>query len=188
MPATVRSMLTIHLSYTRLLHEVCEQLHLAVPHFVAASNSDGQFVSSMDLQIPRTETVTETVRCESTPFPTYAAAEQDVVRRALRRLKDECDLQVQDVNYEDSVVYKSLYDHQLTDYALLFSQFNNLTREYNILKECYLTTLAQKNEYINERVMLRQAIGECHDALNRLTVEPPPTTANPSDAMSNQPA
>ncbi|XP_020113691.1 uncharacterized protein LOC109727892 isoform X3 [Ananas comosus] len=108
MPATVRSMLTIHLSYTRLLHEVCEQLHLAVPHFVAASNSDGQFVSSMDLQIPRTETVTETVRCESTPFPTYAAAEQDVVRRALRRLKDECDLQVQDVNYEDSVVYKSL--------------------------------------------------------------------------------
>lgn len=49
-----------------------------------------------------------------------------------------------------------------------------------------MTTLAQKNEYINERVMLRQAIGECHAAVNRLTVEPPPATANPSEAMSNQ--
>lgn len=110
-PFAVQAMPTINLSYSKLLHEVYEQLQLEVPQSAVSSNSDGQFVSSMDLQIPRNETVVETVRCESAPFPTYAAAEQDAARRALRRLKDECNLQVKDVNYEDSVIYKNLYDH-----------------------------------------------------------------------------
>nr|CAD1844336.1 unnamed protein product [Ananas comosus var. bracteatus] len=177
---------TIHLSYARLLREVYEQLQLEVPQCVVSTDSDGQFVASIDLQIPRSETVVETVRCESAHFPTYAAAEQDTARRALKRLEDECDLQVKDINYEDSVIYKNMYDHQTTDYAVLFAQYNNLTREHNILKECYITTLAQKNEYINERIRLRQAIGECYAAVNRLTVEPPPAPADPFEAMSNQ--
>lgn len=74
----------------------------------------------------------------------------------------------------------------MTDYAVLFAQYNNLTREYNIVKECYVTALSQKHEYITERVMLRQAIRECHATINRLIIEPPPAQANPSDAMSNQ--
>lgn len=153
---------------------------------MVSSTADGQFVGSMDLQLPLNVTAPETVRCDGVPFPTRGAAEQDVARRALKKLHEECDVQVKDVNYEDSVIYKNLYEHQLAEYTLLFTQFTNVTREYNVLKDCYIATLAQKNEYASERVMLRHAIGECHSAVNQLIVEPAPAVLNPSEAVSTQ--
>lgn len=90
----------------------------------------------IDLQIPQSKTVVETVQCAIAQFPTSARAEQDAARIALKRLKDECDLHIKDINYDDSAFYKNLYDHQITGYAILFAQYSNLSREYNFLKEC----------------------------------------------------
>lgn len=125
--------------------------------------------------------------CVYCVLPTLLLSKIHTALLALKRLKDECDSQLKEINYEDSIIFKNLYDHQTTDYDVLFAQYNNLTQEYNNLKECYTITLAQKNEYINERIrLLHQAIGECYTVVNRITIEPPPSPTDPSEAMSNQ--
>nr|CAD1825749.1 unnamed protein product [Ananas comosus var. bracteatus] len=187
-----REMTTINVSYIRLLSEVYEQLHLDVPQIVVDVDDEGKFVGRVDLQILRSETVIQTVHCTSSQFPTSVGAQQDVARLALNRIKDECDLQIKDANYDDSVLYKTLYDHKCTDYTVvttqLSTQLSNLSREYDFLKECFVSTVEQKNVYVNDQIQLRRAVGECYDIVNRITaLTPPPVPeTNPSKAMSNQ--
>nr|CAD1818707.1 unnamed protein product [Ananas comosus var. bracteatus] len=88
-------------------------------------------------------------------------------------VRDECDLKLKDINYDDSLFYKNLYDHQTTNYVILSAQYGNLSWEYNLLKD----------EYVDDRIKLRNAIVEC---VNRLPAELPAPTADRSDAMSNQ--
>nr|CAD1834637.1 unnamed protein product [Ananas comosus var. bracteatus] len=164
-------MATIHFSYVMMLGEVYEQLGLGVPQIVVTPDTEGKFIGYVDLQIPRSETVVQTVRCSSSQFPTATGAEQDAARLAMKRLKEECDLQFKDINYDDSLLYKNLYDHQTTNCAVLTTQYSNLSREHSFLKECHVSTVAQKNEYVNERIKLRNAIGECYAVVNRITVE-----------------
>nr|CAD1823057.1 unnamed protein product [Ananas comosus var. bracteatus] len=184
MELTVGVMTTINVSYVRLLSEIYEQLQLDVPQIVVNVDAEGKFVGYMDLQIPQSEIVVETVRCSSSQFPTSAGAEQDTARLALKRLKDECDLQIKDINYDDSLLYKNLYKHQTIDYAVVSAQLSNLSREYNFLKECYISTVAQ--EYVNERIQLRRAVEECYAIVNRIIVVTPAPETDPSEAMSNQ--
>lgn len=73
----------------------------------------------IDLQIFWSKIVVEMVQCASAHFPTPARVEQDAAHIALKRLKDECDLHIQDINYDDFVFYKNLYDHQIIGYAIL---------------------------------------------------------------------
>nr|CAD1834940.1 unnamed protein product [Ananas comosus var. bracteatus] len=124
-------------------------------------------------RFPRSEIVVQTVRCSSSQFPTSAGASRMLQRLALRRIRDECDLKLKDINYDDSLFYKNLYDHQTTNYAILSAQYGNLSWEYNLLKD----------EYVDDRIKLRNAIVEC---VNRLPAEQPAPAADPSDAMSNQ--
>lgn len=160
---------TIHFSYVRMLSEVYEQLSLGVPQIVVTSDTEGKIVAYVDLQIPRTETIIQAVRCSSSQFPTAAAAEQDAARLAMKRLMEECDLQYKDMNYNDSLLYKNLYGHQTTDCGVISAQYSNLSKEHSFLKECYITTVAQKNEFVNERINLRNATGECYAMVNIIT-------------------
>lgn len=72
-----------------------------------------------------------------------------------------------------SLIYENLYDHLATEYAVLFAQYDNLVLEYNFVKDCYVTTLVQINEFVTERVQIRCAIEECHAVINRLVPVPP---------------
>lgn len=110
----------------------------------------------MDLQILWSETVVQTVRCSGSQFPTSIGAQQDVARLALKRIKEECDLHIKDANYDDSVLYKTLYEHKFTDYIVvttqLSSQLSDLSREYDFLKGCFVSTVEQKNVYVNDQI------------------------------------
>lgn len=104
----------------------------------------------------------------------------------MKRLKEECDLQFKNIIMMTPSYTKNLYDHQTTNYAILSTQYSNLSREHSFLKKCYVSTLAQKNEYVNERIKLRNAIRECYVVLNRITAELSTVETDPSEAMSNQ--
>lgn len=79
---------------------------------------------------------------------------------------EELGLQVKDVNYDDSVFYQNLYNHLSTEYAVLFAQYNNLLRAFNFVKDCYVATLAQINDFVTERIQICRAIEECHAVIN----------------------
>nr|CAD1829959.1 unnamed protein product [Ananas comosus var. bracteatus] len=115
---------------------------------------------------------------------TSAAAEHDVARVAIKRMVGEYDMQVKDVNYDDSIFYKNLYNHLTTKFAILFAHYTNLLQEYNFVKDCYVTTLAQINEFVTERVQIRCAIEECYAVINRLVPLPPIAETDSSDGTS----
>nr|CAD1823815.1 unnamed protein product [Ananas comosus var. bracteatus] len=143
-----------------MLGEVYEQLDLGVPQIVVAPNTEGKFVGYIDLQIPHNGIVIQTVRCSSSSSHCYWLTER--LRVCYERLKEECDFQFMDINYDDSLLYKT----------------------YTTTKQP--TVLRQKNEYVNERIQLRNAIGDCYATVNRITVGLPTGAADSSEAMPNQ--
>nr|CAD1835561.1 unnamed protein product [Ananas comosus var. bracteatus] len=161
---TVVSMSTVQLSYTRLLREVYEQLQL---------------------EIPCSEFVAEIIRRWGAQSLMSLGAEQDTTHITIKRLTNEYDLHIKNVNYDNSIFYKSLHDHLTMEYAVLFAQCTNLAQESDFLKECYISTIAQKNKFVIERVKIHHAIEECYAIVNHLDVVPSAIAANESDARSN---
>lgn len=51
--------------------------------------------------------------------------EQDVARLVIKRLVEELDLQVKDVNYNNHLFYKGLYDHLTTEHAMVIASIIN---------------------------------------------------------------
>nr|CAD1820629.1 unnamed protein product [Ananas comosus var. bracteatus] len=144
-------MSTVQLSYLRLFREICEKLHMETSQCVVAPAAEGTYLAYIDLPIERNESIIEIVRCWGLQSSTSAEAEHDAARVATKRMVEELDLQVRDVNFDDSIFYKNLYNHLATKYAMLFAQYMNLVREYNFVKDCYVATLAQINEFVIEQ-------------------------------------
>nr|CAD1839589.1 unnamed protein product [Ananas comosus var. bracteatus] len=44
------------------------------------------------------------------------------------------DLQLKDINYDESIFHQNLYNELSTNHAVLFACYNNLLKEYNFLK------------------------------------------------------
>nr|CAD1826018.1 unnamed protein product [Ananas comosus var. bracteatus] len=114
---------------------------------------------------------------------TSAASEQDAAYLVIKRMVEEFDLQVRDVN-DDSIFYKNLYNHLATEHAVLFAHYNSSVQEYNFVKNCYVTTLAKVNEFVTEWVQIGRAIEECHGVINRLIPVPPITETDATDNTS----
>ncbi len=87
---------------------------MAMLQYMLSTDTEGHFLAYMDIHVPRGESVVEAVRCWSTQSATSISAEQGVARSTIKRLVEEFDLQVKDVNYDDSLFYKNLYDHLST--------------------------------------------------------------------------
>nr|CAD1838511.1 unnamed protein product [Ananas comosus var. bracteatus] len=174
----------VHIFYVRLLHEICEQLQVEVPQFVVSVDAEGKFLAYADVSIQRSGTIVESTRCWSAQSSTSAAAEQDAARLAVKKLVDELDLDVTDANYDRYLLYKGLYDHVTIENVVVVAQYNKLMQDYNLLRDCYVSTVIQKNEYVDDRIKIRRAINECHAVVNRLGPIDPDTESAASGALS----
>nr|CAD1824991.1 unnamed protein product [Ananas comosus var. bracteatus] len=52
----------------------------------------------------------------------------------IKRIVEEFDLQLKDINYDESIFHQNLYNELSTNHAVLFACYNNLLKEYNFLK------------------------------------------------------
>nr|CAD1836485.1 unnamed protein product [Ananas comosus var. bracteatus] len=111
-------------------------------------------------------------------------AKEDAARVAIQRMKDELGLQIKDTNYDDFILYKSLYDNVTVQNSDLLAQFTNLKREHNLLKDCYATAVSEKVDAITEQVKMHREINDCHETINCLRADRAATATGPSEAGS----
>ncbi len=180
-------MTTILISFVRLLRDVCEQVHMDVPPCVVSTDTEGKFVAYIDIHITRNDSIVELIRCWSGPSSTAGAAEEEASHNTVKRLTQELDLHVRDVNYDDALFYKSMNDQLTLNLSNLANHYNKLVWDYNFLKDCYVSTAAQKNELTTDRLKIPQAIEECNAVINghpSLPLVEPPTVPSPVCAPS----
>ncbi len=158
---------------------------MAIPDCVVSVDTDGKYIAYIDIHVSRSNSIVEIMRCWSVPAGTSDAAEEDASRNAVRRLVQELDLNVRDVNYDDALFYKSMNDQLTLNLSTLASQYNKLVWDYKFLKECYVSAVSQKNELIADRLKIQQALEECNVVINGQPSAPPvetPTVASPLPA------
>ncbi len=175
-------MTTVLIPFVRLLRDVCEQVHMDVPPCVVSTDIDGKYIAYIDIHIGRNDSIVELIRCWSGPSSTAVTAEEDASRNAVKRLVQEMDLHVRDVNYDDVLFYKSMNDQLTLNLSNLANQYNKLVWDYNFLKECYVSTASQKNDLTADRLKIQQALAECNAVLNGYSSVPPvepPSVATP---------
>nr|CAD1824806.1 unnamed protein product [Ananas comosus var. bracteatus] len=178
------TMPVVDLCYIHLLREIAKKLQLEIPQCEVTTNSDGQFVAYVDLHIPSDGPIVEVAHCWGSALAISGIAEQDAARVAIRRLKDELNLQIKDANYEEQSCYKNMYDQLTNQYAVLFGKYDKVKWELGMLKNCFNSVVAQKDEFVTERIKIRAAIEECHCVISRLDAGPSNVAFDPSDPAS----
>lgn len=174
----------IQLSYSKLLGEITEKLGVAPPECIITVIAEGWYLGYVDAAIARSATVIENARCWGSPSADLILAKDDAARAAINRIKSELHLHIIDTNYDDFMLYKSLYDHVTAQHTDLLGKFENLQREYNLLKDCYASAVAERVQYIDEKVKMQCTIDECQLAIGQLRAEKPATTSGHSEAGS----
>lgn len=178
------TMPVVDLCYIHLLREIAEKLQLEIPQCEVTTNSDGQFVAYVDLHIPSDGPVVEVAHCWGSASAISSIAEQGAAHVAIRRLKDELDLQIKDANYEEQSCYKNMYDQLTNQYAVLFGKYDKVKWELGLLKNCFNSVVTQKDEFLSEHSKIRAAIEECHGVISRLGSGPSNMPFDPSDLGS----
>ncbi len=146
-------------------------------------DAESIYSACIDLSVPHEESIFEIVCCLGSPNPTFDGAEQDAARVAVHRLMDELDLQIKDANYEDILLYKNLYNHLIMEHTTLYEKYNKLKWEYRLLKDSYNSVIIQSDEYVAERVRVRDAIKECHFVMMQLNPVPSATETDPLEGI-----
>ncbi len=167
-PTRIVPMAIIQLSYLKLLEEISEKVGIGTPQCEVTSAVEGWFLAYIDVEIAHVGSVVQTVRCWGGPSPDMREAREEAAGYAIRKMKCEFGLEIKDVNYEDYILYRNMYDHGVVQYADLLTPFNNLQREYNMLKDCYTSTLIENAEYLAQQVKMRCTIDECRATINHL--------------------
>nr|CAD1831658.1 unnamed protein product [Ananas comosus var. bracteatus] len=184
----VVEMSVIQLFYSKLLEKFAEKLGVETPECVVTVVAEGWFLAYIDLPIARSGIVIKIVRNWGAPSPDFKVAKEDAAHVAIQRMKGKLDLQIKNTNYDDFILYKSLYDNVTRFWIFsnsdLLRQFKNPKREYNLLKDCYASAVVEKVESIAEQVKMRRTIDECHVTINYLHADRIATVADLSEAES----
>nr|CAD1821573.1 unnamed protein product [Ananas comosus var. bracteatus] len=138
----------------------------------------------IDLSLARSETVIRIARCWGALSADFILAKDDAARAAIQRMRSELDLHIIDTNYDNFMLYKSLYDYVTAQHTKLLGQFENLKRQYNLLKDCYASAVAERVEYIDEKVKMCRTIDECHVTIDRLRADRPVAASDRSEEGS----
>nr|CAD1837255.1 unnamed protein product [Ananas comosus var. bracteatus] len=125
----------VQLSFIKLLEEICQKLGFRVPNCVATAGAEGWFVAYIDLPIARNRAIVEIARCWGAASPHFLLAKDDSARVAIQRMKAELDLHIKDINYDDCIMYKSMYDNVTVQFNDLLGQFIKLKCEHSILRD-----------------------------------------------------
>nr|CAD1831647.1 unnamed protein product [Ananas comosus var. bracteatus] len=180
----VVEMSIIQLFYSKLLEKFAEKLGVETPECVVTVVTEGWFLAYIDVPIACSGIVIEIVRNWGAPSPDFKVAKEDATHVAIQRMKGKLDLQIKDTNYDDFILYKSLYDNVTVQYSDLLGQFKNLKREYNLLKDCYASAVVEKVEPIAEQAKMRRTIDECYVTINCLRADRIATVADLSEVES----
>nr|CAD1840673.1 unnamed protein product [Ananas comosus var. bracteatus] len=95
-------------------------------------------------------------------------AKDDSARVAIQRMKCELDLHMKDINYDDCIMYKSMYDNVTVQFNDFHGQLNKLKREHSVLRDCYASFVAERIRYIDENQKLSRTIAEYRATIDRL--------------------
>ncbi len=177
-------MAIVQLSYLKLLKEISAKLGIQTPQCEVTLVCKGWFVAYIEFEVVRFGSIVETLRCWGGPSPDMQEAKEEAAGSTVRRMKDEFGLEIKDVNYDDFILYRNMYDQVSLQHTNIKANFNNLEREYNILRSRYTSTLAQNSTLLAERAKMRSIIDEYHATVNRLRRGCSVSTADPSDESS----
>nr|CAD1837495.1 unnamed protein product [Ananas comosus var. bracteatus] len=148
----------VQLFFSKLLEEICQRLGFRVPDCVATVGAEGCFVAYIDLPIARNGAIVEIARCWGGASSDFLMAKDDSAHVAIQRMKAELDLHIKDINYDDCIMYKSMYDNVTAQLNDLLGQFNKLKREHSILRDCYASSVAEKLRYIDEHAKMHRTM------------------------------
>nr|CAD1842689.1 unnamed protein product [Ananas comosus var. bracteatus] len=174
----------VQLSFSRLLEEICQKLSFRVPDCVATVGGEGWYVAYIDLPIARNGAIVEIARCWGAASLDFLLAKDDSARVAIHRMKSELDLHIKDINYDDCIMYKSMYDNVMVQSNDLLDQLNKLKREHSVLRDCYASSIAEKVRYIDENLKLARAVADQRATIERLHATRTAMPTDPSESSS----
>nr|CAD1832700.1 unnamed protein product [Ananas comosus var. bracteatus] len=111
-------------------------------------------------------------------------ATEDSARVAIQRMKSELDLHIKDINYDDCIMYKSMYDNVMIRSTNLLGQLGELKREHSVLRDCYASSIAEKVRYIDENLKLSRMAAEQRATIEHLHASRSPMATDPSESSS----
>nr|CAD1823681.1 unnamed protein product [Ananas comosus var. bracteatus] len=85
-----------------------------------------------EVEIPRGESVAETIRYWGGPFSDVDKSEEDAARRAVAKLRDEYDFEIKDANLEDKKFYENLYARLSVDHTMVREKYKRIK-----LRKCF---------------------------------------------------
>nr|CAD1835758.1 unnamed protein product [Ananas comosus var. bracteatus] len=99
--AAVMTSIVVTICFRELLRDVCQRFSLPMPMYgVPVENAEGTIRVYAEVELARGGTVTEAVRCWSSPSANIDEAEKDAARRSVGKLHDEFSFDVRDFNSE----------------------------------------------------------------------------------------
>ncbi len=174
----------VEISHRKLFEEIAEKLSIETPPCEVTVAAEGWFLAYIDLQVPRDCPMIETVRCWGGPSPDVSLAKEDAAREVVQKIKSEFELHIRDANYEEYIFYKNLYDHVAAQHSDLLVRFNNLEREYTLLKSSYVAVVCEKTELVADWAKMRHTIDEYRMTIHSLRAEQLSTPPHASEAGS----
>ncbi|XP_020112681.1 uncharacterized protein LOC109727159 isoform X2 [Ananas comosus] len=133
---------------------------------VPVENAEGTIRVYTEVELAREGTVTEAVRCWSSPSANIDEAEEDAARRSVGKLHDEFSFDVRDFNSEAKKCFEDLYARLSIDHGMIKKKYKQLKNDYKLLWGYYNDLLAEKERYVTERGGLKQLIVQCGDLLD----------------------
>ncbi len=177
-------MTVVQLSYLKLLEEISRRLGIEIPQCKLSSVGEGWFVACIEFDVVRIGSIVESIRCWGGPSPDIQEVKEEAAISTIGRMKCEFGLKVKDVNYDDYMLYRNMYDHVTAQYATLLANYNNLEREYKVLKDRFDSTLSHNAKLVVEQARMRSTIDDNHATINRLRRGCSVSTAEPSEDSS----
>nr|CAD1843495.1 unnamed protein product [Ananas comosus var. bracteatus] len=132
--------------------------------------SDGLISVYVEVEIPRGDSIVETVRIWGSPFLDADQSEEDAARRPVAKLRDEYAFEVKDANLEDKKFYENLYTRLSVDHTVVCEKYKHLKIDYNLLKGYYNDLMSEKELLIAERRELIGNIEKCSEVFRRPSI------------------
>ncbi len=182
---TIVPIAIVQLSYIKLLEEIAEKLSIENPQCEVTLIGEEWFLAYIELEIAHVGSVVEVVCCWDGPSPDiHQKAKEDAARFTIEKMKSKFDLQIKDVNYDDYILYKNMHNDVTIQYTDLLTRFNNLGQEYNGLKDCHASTLADNAKFVTKQLKMQHSIDEYRASVNHFRRGCSVSTTDPSEEDS----
>ncbi len=175
----------VQVSYVKLLEEISGKLGIQAPQCEVSLVGGEWFLACIEFSVVRVGSAVETQHCWGGPSRNMQEAKEEASCFAIRKMMAKFDLEIKDINYEDYILFKAMYNEVTIQYANLLADFNQLGYEYNMLKNCYASTVNQNADFVARQVKMQSIIDGYHATINRLRRDCSVSSVEPSEDTSN---